>query len=472
MGLLDHPLTDAGNAERIAELHADHIRFCTVTGWANWAGTHWQTADHTGQHDAALHTTRELYAHAQTLLAQTPGDPFATALAAFARKGESRSSLDAALALASRQAALFTPQDHLDADPNLLNTANGTLDLRNTSLRAPQQADLISRVTPARIDGFPGDTAWQQFLTQILPDPELRAYVQRAVGASLFGVQREHVVFIAYGTGANGKGTFFRALEAALGRGYHTTLASNALIETPQPPHPTEIAGLRGKRLAVTAEIARDKQLDEAKLKELTGDDTIKARYMHKDFMEFRPSHTLWICTNAKPRIKGTDKGIWRRLRLLPFCADIAVLDPDLSAKLEAERDGILGWAAEGARLYWEQGLGTCAAVDTATDEYRTDQDFFGQALTELCETGHGCQVAKSAFREAISLFYRAAGFDAIPTDMRVKAELDQRGYADKQTTGGARVWCGIALKPLVLANLRDQAEAMKPANKQSRWGY
>ncbi|MBM4346301.1 MAG: hypothetical protein FJ100_23240, partial [Deltaproteobacteria bacterium] len=356
----DYRNTDAGNGLRLADHAGADLRHVAEWGWLGWQGWRWER----GADKAAMrawHAIAERYrdevdarfAGIMALPRGTPGRDVAEAHTKWAAACEALSRCTAALAMASAHVRIAASPADFDSQPYLLACPAGTIDLRSGNLRPAARADLLTAGTPISPRQIPFGCRWDSFLSEILPDADTRAYVQRAIGLSIVGEQRDHVIFLAYGTGGNGKGAFFRALRTALGD-YYTALPSSMLIEQQYQPHAAQTAKLYGKRLAVSSEIARGKRLDEAKVKELTGGDTVTAQYMRENWFDFKPSHTLWICANDRPRVAGTDRGIWRRIKAVPFVASIPEdqMDPDLDTKLEAEAAYVLQWALEGCAEY------------------------------------------------------------------------------------------------------------------------
>ena len=154
---------------------------------------------------------------------------------------------------------------------------------------------------------------------------------------------------------------------------------------------------MRGARFVTAIEADAGRRMSESTIKSLTGGDTITARFMRAEYFEFKPQFKLWLAANHKPEIRGTDLAIWRRVKLIPFTVTIPEdeQDPDLPAKLAEELPGILTWAVEGCRAWRENGLGTCAAVEAHTAEYRNDQDVLQQFIEQECTIGKGLAVAK-----------------------------------------------------------------------------
>lgn len=448
--LLRWPGTDTGDAERFALLWPDQYRFRPGGGWYTWAGTHWQP-DRIGSIVERICDLSRVMLPAAELLPQVPD---AGEKKSPAEKWQAHClKMQGTQTLYSINKRLSTWPgwaivDEWDADPYLFSHKGGVANLQTGETLPHSPAMLITRHSSADETNPAPATRWLEFVEQVLPDPDLRAYVQRAVGCSLIGRQHDHVLFMATGTGANGKGTFFRAIAQATGD-YYTPIQSTMLIENKNQAHPTDIADLAGKRMAVSSELPANQNLDENKVKELTGGDKQKARFIGKDFFEFWPSHTLWICCNSKPRIRGTDHGIWRRMKVIPFVVKIPPEQEDkqLDQKLAAERDGILRWCLDGAREYMKIGLGSCKAVSEATGDYRASEDTLGQALDELCAWGADCQVAKHILRKNLIDWYSEAGLTGgPPSDVRLAKELPARGITDWRNNK-ERFWVGIRMR-------------------------
>jgi putative DNA primase/helicase len=276
--------------------------------------------------------------------------------------------------------------DELDHDPWLLGLPGGVLDLRTGDFRGASRADLITKQVGAAYDQMAEAPAWQRFLEEVLPDPETRAFVCRAVGYSLVGVTTEHVLLFCYGGGGNGKSTFFEVLSTLFGD-YAGKLPAEAITLTNQPQHPTAIADLRGKRFVVTSE-TQERRLNEGLVKDLTGADKVTARRMRENFTTFKPTGTFWAYGNAKPTIRSQGRAIWRRLRLIPFTEVFEGDrdDKDLTKKLTAELPGVLNWALAGLAEWRERGLGIAEAVTDATREYQREEDELGDFIGEHVE--------------------------------------------------------------------------------------
>lgn len=319
-------------AYRLAQRYAGELLHVTGLGWHCWDGTRW-ALDNRGA------AKRAVLAELRRCLAESLDDK---ELRADVRKCESAPGVAGVLDLAAALEPFAAAVADLDADAHLINVANGTLDLRTLELRPHRPADRITKVCRGAYRPEAGSPRWDAFLTRVLPDDDVRAFLQRLVGVGLLGEVREHVLPILTGVGANGKSVFDKAIRYMLGD--YSLTAEPDLFMHREGAHPTGEMDLRGVRWAVVSESDKDRRLAEATMKRLTGGDTIRARRMRQDFVEFTPSHTPLLITNHLPKVSGDDEAVWRRLRVVPF--DVVIpereQDRELDARLQLEADGIL----------------------------------------------------------------------------------------------------------------------------------
>jgi len=422
-------------AYRLAEHYADQLLYVYGIGWLSWDGTRWSDGDPGAPKRAVVEILR-------AALAESLGDK---QLQADVRKCESASGVAGVLDLAAALEPFATTVADLDADPYLLNVANGTLDLRTIELQPHDPADRITKVTRAAWDPAAPTATWGTFLAQVLPDGEVREFLQRLAGVGLLGLVVEHVLPILTGSGANGKGTFYKAVGHALGD-YASTVEPDLFLHR-QGAHPTGEMDLLGKRWVVVSETEKDRRLAEATMKRLTGGDTIRARRMRQDFIEFAPSHTAIMVTNHLPKVSGDDPAIWRRLRVIQFDVVIpeAERDKHLDEALQLDANAVLAWAVAGYTDYAARGeLTEPSSVLAATDNYQKASDAVARFLDD-------CTMRVNGFAPTGDLFARwsrwAMADGAEPLSQRAFGQaLDGHGLPGEKGTNGIRIRRGVML--------------------------
>jgi putative DNA primase/helicase len=377
-------LSDLGNSERLIARHGHNVRY--VHDWRRWLvldGRRWKPDDTGELARRAKQTVGEMFHQADP----GNGGNIDKELVRHAMRSESKSSIEAMVVLA--QSAVPVTPDLLDRDPWFLNCENGTIDLRTGVLREHRREDLITKLAPIEYDSVAAAPAWESFLERVLPDAEVRAFVQRAVGYSLTGDTRERVLLLLHGTGRNGKSTFLEAIREVMGD-YAMKTPAETLLAKPAGGIPNDLARLKGARFVSASETEANRRLAEALVKEITGQDTISARFMRAEWFDFKPTHKTWLATNHKPVIQGTDPAIWDRIKLVPFTVRIpdGEIDRGMMGKLRAELPGILAWAVRGCLEWQRTGLGTPHAVAEATEQYRDEMDVLGGFIDECCTIG------------------------------------------------------------------------------------
>ena len=434
-----HELTDLGNAERFVEQHGDDCRFVPEWGWIVWDRKRWAR-------DVGALKARKLAAKtARSIREEAAGvrdkDRFAK-VAAHAARSESAAKIAAMLTLAEPK--LSASVNDFDLHPMLFNCANGTIDLSTGERRPHRREDMLTQLSLFRFNSEATAPSWLHFLDEILPDAAVQSFVWKAAGYSMSGDIGEQVLLFCHGGGANGKSTFIEAIAHALGD-YATTAPPGLLLASRNDGHPCELVALQGARFVSSQETAENRSLDEERVKQLTGADRITARHMHKEFFTFSPSHKLWLCSNHRPRIRGTDYAIWRRIRLIPFTVQIPEekRDPELLDKLKAEAEGILAWAVRGALLWRQERLKAPPAVMAAVEEYRTSEDVIGQWLDERTRTGRAETTAKAIYADFRG-WCEEHGERAL-SQRHLGLKLRERGFSKEHRKAGD-VWLGIAL--------------------------
>lgn len=317
-------------------------------------------------------------------------------------------TVQAVLTLAQADQNIVVSADLWDADVLELNTPGGLVDLCTGVLkpRGRAFATQAARVSPVNA---PCPT-WQRFLTEVfMGDRDLIEFMRRALGYCITGDRREQVLFFWYGLGANGKSVLAEFIMWLIGS-YSTKLPATALMQAKGERHPTELAGLRGKRLAISSELDESSFFNESLIKELTGDHTLSARFMRQDFFEFEMTQKHVIVGNFKPRLKGGDPAMARRMLLVPFLASFkgTARDPQMLAKLKGEAPAILHWVIDGARTWHAEGLGIPESVRAASADYMADHDDLALWIDECCERGG--QAKASDLYASFALWKKARG--------------------------------------------------------------
>ena len=379
-------LTEAGAAERFARLHGDDLRFDHRRArWLMWHGHRWAP-----DVDAAVTRTALDFARAWQREAVDIGDHDrreATFKAAI--RLERRVALIGLLALASHLRPIANAGDAWDTNPMLLGVPNGVVDLLSGTLRPGARDDSITLNNAVPFETTAACPRWLRFLDEVFAgDRPSISFVHRAVGYSLTGQTGEQCLFLLYGTGSNGKGTFANTLKRTLGD-YAWNMPFSTLEMRDRSAIPNDLAALVGRRLVVASETNDGVRLNEARIKALTGCDPVTARFLHGEFFEFEPVGKFWLCVNHRPVVRDDSHGFWRRIRLIPFAQRFDV-DQTLADALTAEASGILAWAVRGCLAWQEQGLAVPAVISEATLDYERESDELADFLAEAIDLEDG----------------------------------------------------------------------------------
>lgn len=327
------------------------------------------------------------------------------------RSMTSSKTVNAVLTLARDADGIATPAAAWDRNPMLLNTPAGGYDLE-TGKPIATSGELFTQLAGAAPDFTMATPIWLRFLHQIFGgDEALIEFIQRWGGYCLTGDRREQKIVFWYGTGANGKSVLEAVLRNVAGT-YALNLPSEVLMRQQHQQHPTELAQLRGKRLAISSELEDGAYWAESRLKSLTGDATLTARFMRADFFEFAMTQKHIVLGNFRPRLKGDDPAIARRMLLVPFLQRFtgAQCDRTLPLKLRGEYPGILAWFIAGAVKWACDGLQIPRSVEDASAEYLAAHDDIGLWIEERCITDAAHRTSASALYANFSQWKEASG--------------------------------------------------------------
>lgn len=434
--------TDIANAKRFSCQHGENVRFTPERGWFVWDGRRWAVDDKfIAVQELGKHTALAIFDEVKTAARRDE-------IYRHARKSQGRSAIEAMIHLARSEPGIPARLTDFDADAWLFNVANGTLELRTGKLREHRRTDLISNISEIAYDPEAECELWDAFVWRVTDrNDELYAYLRRLCGYLLVGDVSEQALHFLHGTGSNGKSVFCEVLQRLLGD-YATVASPDLVMLKRHGGIPNDVARLRGVRAVFMNETSQGSRFDEAKLKDLTGGDTLTARFLHQEFFDFRPTHRILIRGNHKPSIHGTDDGIWRRLRMLPFAVQIPDDEQDLHLlrKLEAELPGILNWTLAGTADWQRGGLRPPAVVVEAARRYREESDTLGRFIAEQCQARTLAEVRSSSLFRRYQEFAEQAGERWIPA-RDFPAEMERRGFQHKRGTGGQRLFVGIEFR-------------------------
>jgi len=379
---------DTGNAERFVQRYRENTRYSyTNKCWYFYDGKQW-VIDTTGQIKRLLDAVVEEMRNEDVYMAE--GVDEEEALKNFQKHIKaSRSNRGKTAMLKEVEHHLPVSTEDFDRDKSAFNVQNGYIDLIGGTLNEHDRKKMFTKISNVEFTDKIDCPRWLDFLNEIFEyDQELIDFIQKSVGYSLSGSTREQCMFVLFGNGRNGKSVFMDIINDILGT-YATNIQPQTLMVKQQTSGAnSDIARLKGARLVTTTEPNDGVRLDEGLVKQLTGGDKVTARHLYGNEFEFEPEFKIWMATNHKPIIRGTDDGIWRRMKMIPFKYQIPdkKVDRNLKYKLRKELPAILNWAVEGALKWQKEGLKNPRVVEEANEEYRTEMDVTELFLEECCE--------------------------------------------------------------------------------------
>jgi putative DNA primase/helicase len=438
--------TDIGNTQRMYTRVRDRVMYVPHFGkWYLWTGSHWREDNHFAVMALAKETVLKMYAE----VAAYEDDEQRKEFLKWVVRSESRQRLEAMLSLLRSEPGISVSPDMLDQETMLLPCLNGTVDLRSGRLQPGDPAHRFTKCLDIAYDPAAECPLWQAFLLRVMGgNSDLVSFIQRLVGHALTGdATGKYLVFLWGPKGNNGKSTLTEMLMRLLGPFAMKSPTEMVMAKSYRGGVPNDIARLRSVRFTVTNEVDEGMMLSEGIVKDLTGRDTLTARFMREEFFDFLPTHKLWIYGNHRPEIRGTDAAIWDRVKLLPFEVEIpeAERDPHLFDKLLLELEGILAWAVRGCLAWREVGIHAPPVIKAATDAYRDEQDMIGQFIEDCCELGAAFSVGSGVVYQGYVAWCAEMGIRP-ESGTKFGAELGQRGYA-KVRTMNLRLRQGLHLK-------------------------
>ena len=377
-------MTDIGLARRLVKESKSFLRYCREQkSWLSWTGKHWKIDDGLGAASICKHVSDALWSE----LAGLPADRRNSTLS-FVKQSSSCRSIDAACKLARSEPGIAVSATELDRQDYLLNVQNGTLNLETAELLKHDPALLITHLAGVSFEPKANAPRWKKFIQEVTQgDTELAGFLQRSAGLALSADVSEHALWIHFGNGSNGKSTLLTILSELLGTYAGPAPLDMLLVKGRSKEQETQFAALAGLRLVTTIETDAGVRLSEATTKLLTGGDTVLARKLYEQPWPLVPSWKLHLAANHKPLVRGTDSGIWRRIKLIPWLAqfELEKQDKNLKDELRSELAGILNWCLVGFLDWRSAGLRSPATVTAASSDYRGECDILGQWMTECC---------------------------------------------------------------------------------------
>jgi putative DNA primase/helicase len=437
-------LTDAGNAEGFVKMYGNRFRFDHLRGrggdWLRWNGSRWEI-DCLGQ---AQRAAVSLAKARRTVTQLITDDSVRKASYIWSRASAQRSGISAMLWMSSYLPPFTSNTNYFDLDPWLLSCGNGTLDLQAGKLRKPNPADMITKGSRIEYHEDAKAPRWDRFLKEIFNnDEDLIGFIRRSVGYSLTGDCREQCLFLCWGHGWNGKGVLFNTLRSMMG-----SLAADTAFttfEVTRSESSNDLAAIAGSRLVTASETSETKRLNEGRIKAITGRDPVTCRFLYNEHFTYTPMYKIWLAMNHKPEIRGTDKGIWRRIRLIPFTVSFEEkADFTVEEKLRAELPGILAWAVRGCLEWQNGGLRPPKVVLEATEQFRHESDLVGRFLEEKTQTLPLGSIGATALYGAFISWCKANGEETI-SNTAFGRRMTERGMP-KNTNPTVR-YLGLAFR-------------------------
>ncbi len=424
-----YPFTDYGNAKRMVDWFGKELLYCdTLSQWYFWDGKRYQID---------RERKRVHYAKKTMLAIENP---------VWQIKSQSRTRLESMVSLARDEKAIITHSDDLNGNIMLLNVQNGTVDLTTGKLYPHTRSHKITKLANTYYDPKATCPRFMSFLDQIQnKNEEMIHFIQRAIGYGISGSTQEQCLFYLKGQGSNGKSTLLDIISWIL-NDYSQQADPSLLIANKYETHPTGLADLYGARFVVTSEPDKNRNFDESRIKMLTGEKRLKARFMRQDNFEFNTTHTFFLMANNYQRTSSVEEAFWRRFIMVPFPVSIPdhLKDRKLSEKFIHEAPGILAWAVRGCLLWQKEGLKPPSASRAMKEEYQDDMNILSEFFKTCCIVHKKAKCTTKALYEAYTDFCEKNSDNPIKK-RTFGIALREHGYQSWRS-GTSRGWIGLRL--------------------------
>lgn len=450
------PHTDLGNAERLVDAFSEDIKFCNETGqWYIWNNVKWVVSGKTGPQahmQAVVRAIRDEIKFIPEDYDEEKKEKLMEALLKWGRKSQSNSAIMGAINQARALPLIQVKADQFDANADLLNLKNGTLNLKTGEFRPHDRKDLLTKVMNVSFDPSAIHPLFTAYLDKCQPDKDTQRFLAQAAGYSLTGSTAEDCLFLCIGKGRNGKGVFLQLLKWMLGD-YALQASFDSFVATKNAGLQirSDIARMEGARMIISSENEEDQHVAESLLKTLTGSDTIVARKPYQCEREYEPQFKLWFGINNAPRITGVDDGIWSRIYRIPWNVFIPPEERILGLRQKianTEASGVLNWMIAGLKDYQQNRLVPSAEIRKATEEYRHSSDVIHRFLEEKCVLDAEKKVLSSQLYSTYKDWCHSSGEYWVKEKMFREYLMNRRYRTEHTETGSA--WRGIGLKPVI----------------------
>jgi P4 family phage/plasmid primase-like protien len=443
--------SDKGNAELLAQYFGYDILFVPEAGKAGgyyvWTGTHWEhDKGNAAMYRMAKKITGILLVHASKQPTADQREEWASYAISCGNAGKLKNMIELV-----RTHVRTIHKSEFNNQRMLLNLKDGTVDLTTGQVRPHDRNDLLTKCQSIPWNPAAECKRWLQFLNEVFEEnQEVIDFIQRAVGYTLTGLTIEEVLFIGWGTGRNGKGKFTDTLIALLGDYARPAKFDMFVAKKGDEGKANDVAELFGARFVPASEGEQSKRLAEAKIKNMVSGDPVEGEKKYQDSFTYYPEYKIWLFTNYKPRIVGTDEGIWDKVIFIPFKRyfEPHERDKNLLAKLKQELPGILQWAIRGCLAWQEQGLNVPECLKQATAEYRHEQNVLGHFVEdELVENDKLKAPCGQMYEHYKSWADKNGEYQMTATEF--KERMEQR-YGEAGRSAEGKFWKGVGIKILL----------------------
>lgn len=448
--LLRYNFSDVGNAERLIAAFGRIVRYRPQrNSWLIWSGKHWQP-DHDNKIEVlARKVVKLLQQQGSALPRIEENEKVKESVYKFVLKSESDNRLRAMVNQAKSHQNIVIKE--MNKNPYLLNFKNGTLNMKNGRLQKHNRRDYITKLVNLEYDPSAKCPHWLEFINKIfMGNAELIEYIQKSIGYSMTGDADLQCFYILHGQGSNGKGTFMKTIQTILGE-YSATLKGNSLMaKMGDEGARGDLAKLEDKYFVVVNELEEGKSFDEALVKSLSSgaSEVVPVRRLYEEEFDLHPGFKMWMTTNKLPKITGTDQGIWRRVRKIPFNYNFETDENKdehfFEEKLLPEMPGILNWAVEGCLKWRTEGMTVPDAVLYAINDYKYDMDPIQRFIDECCMLSETVKTNRISLYDVYCVWCKENKEYTLST-IKLNKKMLEKGF-ELKTINGIRYWKNIGL--------------------------